>query len=229
MFKKHGKTILIIVLIIQIATPFNFFIYQLNLKNELENETEYIKLNINNIYINEDTIYINFNLRELFYSEQYYNYEYVVFEPTINNEYSEIRTSNSIPFNNKYINYESIYDLYYLALDDYCKTNNINYANLYNKEIELENVASGDFSGPLTEAYAILKIYKNQFKVVEIYIENYTLTEYIELYVNNKINISRYSYQSYTDKKTITKEDCLNVIDENKLYLYEDCLEKYTY
>ena len=119
--------------------------------------------------------------------------------------------------------------MYYLALDDYCKTNNINYANLYNKEIELENVASGDFSGPLTEAYAILKIYKNQFKVVEIYIENYTLTEYIELYVNNKINISRYSYQSYTDKKTITKEDCLNVIDENKLYLYEDCLEKYTY
>ena len=84
MFKKHGKIILIIVLIIQIATPFNFFIYQLNLKNELENETEYIKLNINNIYINEDTIYINFNLRELFYSEQYYNYEYVVFEPTIN-------------------------------------------------------------------------------------------------------------------------------------------------
>ena len=81
----------------------------------------------------------------------------------------------------------------------------------------------------MTEAYALLKIYKNQFKIVEIYIDNYTLKDYIELYKNNEINITRFVYHDYYGYNRLTKDDFLKVIEKNKISLYDEFLNNYGY
>ena len=220
MFKRYGKIILIIIIIIQLITPLSFLFYQINIKKHLENDSEYIKLNINEIWINDNNIYIDFSFNELYNINEYYNFSYVIFEPSKNNEYSKISVSNTIPKNKKYIHNDSIDELSTIILEDYEQSYNINYENLYSKYTELENVASGNFTGPLTEAYALLKIYKNQYEIVEIYIKDYTLHEYIELYKNNEINLSRFVYHDYSEYHLLTEEDYLKVIDEEKINLY---------
>ena len=82
MLKEKGKIILIIVLVIQLITPFTFLIYQNNFNKHLEEPDEYIKLNIDSIcfeYENRFTIYFDES-----YSIEYDNYfhEYVYFEPS---------------------------------------------------------------------------------------------------------------------------------------------------
>lgn len=229
MFKKYGKIILIIVLIIQIATPISFLLYQINIKNNLENETEFIKLNINEIYISDNNIHIEFDFSDFYEIDNYYDYTYIIFEPSKNNEYSSFTLSNTPEKNKQYIFQETFNELNWLILEDYNLPYNIIHENLYNKYAELENVATGNFTGPLTEAYALLKIYKNQFKIVEIYIDNYTLKDYIELYKNNEINITRFVYHDYYEYNVLTKDDYLKVIEKNKTNLYNEFLNNYGY
>ena len=90
------------------------------------------------------------------------------------------------------------------------------------KTNELENVANGYSDGNLTEAYAILKIYKNHFKLEEIYVGGYTLKEFLNLYNQQKIDISRFKYYNHP---TLKKSDYLKYIDEDKVFLYEDFLQ----
>ena len=219
MLKEKGKIILIIVLVIQLITPFTFLIYQNNFNKHLEEPDEYIKLNIDSIcfeYENRFTIYFDES-----YLTEYdnYFYEYVYFETSKNNEYSEIKFSENKPETNEYLEFYKFDNLMCYEVDDpYNIYEKHGYLKLYDKYNELENIARGFYDEPLTEAYALIGIYKNEYKIIEIYIGDYTLEEYVKLYEANEIDLLR--YHNYNWGIDFTKEDYFKIIPENKRNLY---------
>lgn len=219
MIKQKMKIFLIFVLIVQLITPFTFLIYQNNVNKNLEEPDEYIKLNIDSIcfeYENRFTIYF-----EESYLTEYdnYFYEYVYFEPSKNNKYSEIKFSENKPETNAYLEFYKFDNLMCYEVDDpYSIYEKHGYLKLYDKYNELENIARGFYDAPLTEAYALIGIYKNEYKIIGIYIGGYTLEEYIKLYEANEIDLLR--YHNYNWGINFTKEDYLKIIPENKRNLY---------
>ena len=104
MLKEKGKIILIVILVIQLITPFTFLIYQKSVNKHLEEPDEYIKLNIDSISVGyENELFIEFDISEIHKTDNYYKYNYIIFEPSINNEYSKIKLSNKLPQSNSYI------------------------------------------------------------------------------------------------------------------------------
>lgn len=229
MFKRHSKIILIIVLIIQLSVPFSFLIYQANINKHLNEDAEYIKININSIWYDSisEEFNIELNLNNIFYSDEYYENDYLIFEPTKNYEYSTISFSKAVKINDEhYIHKNSFYKLeflYYSYTNEYF--NNADNLVLYDKIFELKNVVNGYSTGELTEAYAILKIYKNHLKIDSIYIGEYTLDEFVTLYIDGKNDISRFHEQDHYFNYQYTKADYLKYIDKDKIFLYKDFLE----
>ncbi len=223
MIKEKTKIFLIIVLIIQLISPFTFLIYQNRVNKRLEDDTIFIKLNIDSISVGyENEFYINFSEH---YLDEYEYHPYIIFEPSINNEYSEFKYSEFEPDTKFYLeNYEFQELMYYNIKDPYGIYEKHLSLNLYNKYNELDNVARGYYDGPLTEAYALVGIYNNQFKINEIYINGHTLEEHIRLYENNEIDIMR--YHNYSWGVEYTEEDYLKIIPESKRNLYYLVLEK---
>lgn len=71
--------------------------------------------------------------------------------------------------------------------------------DLYSKEYEKTNIMEGYCDGPQTEAYAILKVYKNRCKVVGVYIDGLKLEDVLEKYRNGEMDSSRYEWHSEFD------------------------------
>ena len=220
MLKEKGKIILIIILVVQLITPFTFLIYQKSVNKHLEEPDEYIKLNIDSISVGyENELFIEFDISEIHKIDNYYKYDYIIFEPSINNEYSKIKLSNKLPQSNSYIYNEHYYNLFNFEADEpYNIYEKHGHLNLYNKYNELNNIASGIYEGPITEAYALVGIYNNKYKIIEIYIDGYTINEYVTLYENGEINLLRYNYYDWNTK--FTNDDYLKIIPENKRNLY---------
>lgn len=220
MFKEKTKIILIIVLVVQLIAPFTFLIYQSSINKHLENNTEYIKLNIDSISVGyENKLYIEFDISEIHKTDNYDEYNYIIFEPSINNEYSKIKLSNQLPKSNNYIYNNNYYNLFYFESEEpYGIYEKHRHLNLYNKYNELNNVAYGHYEGPLTEAYALVGIYNNKFKIIEIFIDGYTINEYVTLYENSDINLLRYNYYDWDIE--FTDEEYLKIIPKNKRNLY---------
>ncbi|MBQ4103091.1 MAG: hypothetical protein IJC90_01375 [Clostridia bacterium] len=220
MLKEKGKIILIVILVIQLITPFTFLIYQKSVNKHLEEPDEYIKLNIDSISVGyENELFIEFDISEIHKTDNYYKYNYIIFEPSINNEYSKIKLSNKLPQSNSYIYNEYYYNLFNFEADEpYDIYEKHGHLNLYNKYNELNNIAYGIYEGPLTEAYALVGIYNNKYKIIEIYIDGYTINEYVTLYENGEINLLRYNYYEWNTE--ITNDDYFKIIPENKRNLY---------
>lgn len=220
MLKEKGKIILIIILVIQLITPFTFLIYQKSVNKHFEEPDEYIKLNIDSISVGyENELFIEFDISEIHKIDNYYKYDYIIFEPSINNEYSKIKLSNKLPQSNSYIYNEHYYNLFNFEADEpYNIYEKHGHLNLYNKYNELNNIAYGIYEGPITEAYALVGIYNNKYKIIEIYIDGYTINEYVTLYENGEINLLRYNYYDWNTK--FTNDDYLKIIPENKRNLY---------
>lgn len=220
MLKEKGKIILIVILVIQLITPFTFLIYQKSVNKHLEEPDEYIKLNIDSISVGyENELFIEFDISEIHKTDNYYKYNYIIFEPSINSEYSKIKLSNKLPQSNSYIYNEYYYNLFNFEADEpYNIYEKHGHLNLYNKYNELNNIAYGIYEGPITEAYALVGIYNNKYKIVEIYIDGYTINEYVTLYENGEINLLRYNYYDWNTE--FTDENYLKIIPENKRKLY---------
>jgi hypothetical protein len=233
MFKRHGKTILIIVIVIQLTLPFWFLAYQANINKHLNESVSLVKLNLNSVDFYNDTydeneICITVDFYELFQTDELHESDYVTFEASINGEYS-VATPSKTPKNDCYININSLYELEYYEFayqNEFLK--DTEYLALYNKENELKNVASGISNGSLTEAYVILKVYKDHFQVEEIYIDGYTLDEFVELYSKGEKDVARYEYfyyDSFEDYPELAIEEYLKLIDEDDLDLYRSILD----
>ena len=232
MFKRHGKTILIIVIVIQLTLPFWFLAYQANINKHLNESASLVKLNLNSVEFSntfdESEISIMVDFYELYRNYDIYESEYVTFKSSANGEYS-VATPVNTPENSCYINRNSLYELeYYGYTYENELLNDVEYLTLYNKENELRNVANGNSTGTLTEAYVILKVYKNHFQVEEIYIDGYTLDEFVELYSQGEKDVSRYDFfykNGFDDYPELSVDEYLKLIDEDKVHLYRSVLE----
>ncbi len=229
MFKRHGKTILIIVIVIQLTFPFWFLAYQANINKHLNESGSLVKLNLNSVEFSdtfdESEISIMVDFHGLYQSYDIYESKYVTFKASANGEYS-VATPVNTPENSCYINRDSLYELEYFG---YTYENellkDVEYLALYNKENELRNVANGRSSGALTEAYVILKVYKNHFQVEEIYIDGYTLDEFVELYSKGEKDVTRYDFFYFDDYSELDIEEYIKLIDEDNIHLYRSILD----
>ncbi|MBE6749224.1 MAG: hypothetical protein E7557_08380 [Ruminococcaceae bacterium] len=222
MFKRKGKLILIIAIIIQLTIPFSMLFYQININYNLNKEENYFKIPLRNIYYFSDGCsleidsenYISYNLDDNFLvfekNENNISYEVSDFKPKHNN-YLYINTSNNL------------YDLNYVPEYDF-NYELIEYSNIiYDKDNEEANIARGLVEGPETEAYATVSIYKGHIKVIKVYIENYTLEEYLKACDNNLIDLKRYQYvdefnfSEYFDNLSESQKELLNNLAENIL------------
>ncbi|MEE1504619.1 MAG: hypothetical protein UGF89_10305 [Acutalibacteraceae bacterium] len=215
MKNKKGTIILSIILAVQFIIPLSVWGYETYKNKELDEKGQEVKIFVD--WVNYEERIIEFHINneeEILYDDN----KYIVFE---NGEdgFSTPKTVASIPSTDLYITQNKLYSWYRpnwcfeyeseitKAQDEY------DYFELYNGEIEKENIEQGYSNGPQTKAYAVFKVYKNRFKVVNVYIEEMPVDTVIEKYNNNEWDNSRYEYQ-YDDYDEIVEEIYDAVIEE---------------
>lgn len=203
MKNKKGTIILSIVLAVQFIIPLSVWGYETYKNKELEEKGQEIKLNVDSVFCDHrGIIFRNNALEELIHKR---NMHYVIFE---NNEkgFSTPTEISGLPTNDLYISANRLYSWYsedwgfkyesekaINLYDDY------GYEELYNRGVEQANIKHGFCEGPETEAYAVFKIYKNRFKVVNLYVDRIPVDTVIEKYMNNDWDASRYEEIYYDD------------------------------
>lgn len=195
MKNKKGTIILSIILAVQFIIPLSVWGYETYKNKELNEKGREVKLVVDSVFCDHrGIIFRNYDLEELIHTN---DMNYIVFE---NNEngFSTPTEISGLPSNDLYISANRLYgwysedwgfkyesessDLY----DDY------GYLELYDRGIEQANINHGFCEGPETHAYAVFKVYKNRFKVVNVYIDGIPVDTVIEKYMNNDWDTSRY-------------------------------------
>lgn len=203
MKNKKGTIILSIILAVQFIIPLGIWGYETYKNKELDEKGQKIKLNVDSVFCDHrGIIFRNNALEELIHKR---NMHYVIFE---NNEngFSTPTEISGLPTNDLYISANRLYSWYsedwgfkyesekaINLYDDY------GYEELYNRGVEQANIKHGFCEGPETEAYAVFKIYKNRFKVVNLYVDGIPVDTVIEKYMNNDWDASRYEEIYYDD------------------------------
>ena len=145
-------------------------------------------------------VFRNDALEEIIYSS---DSNYIVFE---NNEkgFSTPTEISGFPANDLYISENRLYSWYSeewgfkYEIEKEESEYDYGCVSLYDRGVEQANINHGFCEGPETQAYAVLKIYKNRFKVVNVYIDEMPVDTVIEKYNNNEFDVSRYEhYYSY--------------------------------
>lgn len=199
MKNKNCTIILSIILAVQFIIPLSIWSYETYKNKELEEKGQEVKLLID--YVDYDEGSIEFQVRELEGSLLLdYSKDFIVFENN-NNGFYACKETTEIPDNDLYVSVNSLTRAY---RQDYCfkyksevtkAQNEYDYYQLFNKNNERRNIASGFCDGSETQAYAVFKIYKNRFEVVNVYIDEIPVDEVIEMYNNNEWDNSRYEYR----------------------------------
>jgi len=203
MKNKKGTIILSIILAVQFIIPLSVWGYETYKNKELEEKGQEIKLNVDSVFCDHRGVLFRIDaLEELMYAD---NNMYIAF---VNNEngFSEPTEVSGLPTNDLYISANRLYSWYsedwgfkyesekaINLYDDY------GYEELYNRGVEQANITHGFCEGPETEAYAVFKIYKNRFKVVNLYVDGIPVDTVIEKYMNNDWDASRYEEIYYDD------------------------------
>lgn len=198
MKNKKGTIILSIILAVQFIIPLSVWGYETYKNNELEENGQEVKFLVD--YVNYDENQIEFQVVEIQdMLELYDDNNYLVFKNNGDGFYSCEETKN-VPSDDLYISKKRLYSWYQ---EDWCfrytsevtkAQNEYDWYQLYNKGNESSNITSGKCEGPETQAYAVFKIYKNRFKVVDVYIDGMPVDTVIEKYNNNEWDNSRYEY-----------------------------------
>lgn len=220
MKNKNGTIILSIILAVQFIIPLGVWGYETYKNKELEEKGQEVKILVNRV--NQDEHIIEFHISnesDILYGDN----KYIVFENS-ENGFSTPKTLESLPATDLYVSQNKLYSWYH---DNWCfeyeseitkAQDEYDYFELYDREIEKENITLGNCEGPETQAYAVFKVYKNRFKVVNVYIEGIPIDTVIEKYNNNEWDNSRYEYQyeyEYFDK------------DEEIYEYYDEELDEY--
>lgn len=219
MFKRNAKNILIFVIIIQLIIPIGMLLYQANINHNLKNEENYFKIPLRNIEYYSDGCSLEILLDE----SVDYTKNYFIFEEAENT--TKFTNSDSKPRHNHYLdtNLRNIYNFTYISKYNF-NYELIEYSNtIYDIDNEKSNISNGLVEGPETEAYAIVSVYKGHTKVINVFIENYTLEEYLKACENNLIDLKRYQYidefnfSEYFENLPDNQKDLINNIAESVL------------
>lgn len=196
MKNKKGTIILSIILAVQFIIPLGVWGYETYKNKELEEKGQEVKVLVDWANYDEQRVVFNIDvLEELLYSDD----AYIVFQ---NDEsgFSKPKSVNDVTNIDLYIDVNEMYSWY---CQDWCfryeteitrAQDEYDYFELYDRETERNNIYHGFCEGPETQAYAVFKIYKNRFKVVDVYIDGMPVDTVIEKYNNNEWDNSRYEY-----------------------------------
>ena len=201
MKNKKGTIILSIILAVQFIIPLGVWGYETYKNKELEEKGQEVKLLVDSVFCDHRGVVFRIDdLEELIDSS---DSNYIVFE---NNEkgFSTPTEISGLPANDLYISENRLYSWYSEEWGFKYESEGISlyedygYVELYDRGIEQANIKHGFCEGPETQAYAVFKIYKNRFKVVNVYIDGMPVDTVIEKYNNNDFDVSRYEhYYSY--------------------------------
>ncbi len=199
MKNKKGTIILTMILAVQLIIPLGVWGYESYKNKELEEKGQEVYVLIDRATYDENRVEFHIiEENEFLYTKE----EFIVFE---RNEkgFSTPKAVSTIAGTDLYVSENKLYSWY---KQDWCfkyesettkAQYEYDYFDLYDQNVEKANINHGFCSGPETQAYAVFKIYKNRFKVVNIYINGMAVDTVIEKYNNNEIDISRYDYYNY--------------------------------
>ena len=238
MKNKKGMIILSIILAVQFIIPLSVWGYETYKNKELEQKGQEIKLLVD--YVNYDEGRIEFQVLEL-EGDLHLDYsdEFGVFSVG-EDGFATVETTSELPETDLYVSVNSLARVY---RQDWCfkyksavtsAQDEYDYYQLYNSDIEQANINHGFCEGTETEAYAVFKVYKNRFKVVNVYIDGMLVDEVIEKYNNNEWDNSRYDehygdsddYEYYYDDES--KDYYKEYYDEELDEFYKECYDEET-
>lgn len=216
MKNKNGTIILSIILAVQFIIPLGVWGYETYKNKELEEKGQEVKLLVDWAHYDEQRVEFGADV----ISEAMIDgngKHFIVFE---NNEevFFTPKQVSELPETNLYISVNKLYNWY---SQDWClkyesettkAQNEYDWYRLYNKEIEKDNILNGTCEGPETQAYAVFKIYKNRFKVVNVYIDEMPVDTVIEKYMNDELDLSRYEYHYDKDYGSYLNEELIEEI-----------------
>ena len=230
MKNKKGTIILSIILAVQFIIPLGVWGFETYKNKELEVKGYEVKLLVDSVFCDHRGVVFRIDdLEELIHSS---DSNYIVFE---NNEngFSTPTEISGLPANDLYISENRLYSWYSEEWGFKYKSEGISlyedygYVELYDRGIEQANIKHGFCEGPETQAYAVFKIYKNRFKVVNVYIDGMPVETVIEKYNNNEFDVSRYEhYYSYDYDKDYEIYYDDEIEDYYKEY-YDEELDEY--
>ena len=222
MFKRNAKNILIFVIIIQLIIPVAMLLYQADISRNLKKEENYFKIPLKSI----EYYYDSCSLEMLIDDYTDYDKNYFVFEKTENT--TNFINSDSKPKHNNYLYLDinsmyGFYNFYYTPEFDFSVDLIENTNTIYDTDNEKRNITNGLVEGPETEAYAIVSVYKGQTEVINVFIDNYTLEEYLKACESNLIDLKRYQYidefnfSEYFENLPDNQKDLINNVAESFL------------
>lgn len=201
MKNKKGTIIISIILAVQFIIPLSVWGYETYKSKELDKKGQEVKILVDTVFYDErGVVFRNDALEEIIHSS---DSNYIIFEND-ENGFSEFKEISGLPANDLYISENRLYSWYSedwgfkYKLETADSEYDYGYIELYDRGIEQANIKHGFCEGPETQAYAVFKIYKNRFKVVNVYIDGMPVDTVIEKYNNNEFDVSRYEhYYSY--------------------------------
>ena len=230
MKNKKGTIILSIILAVQFIIPLGVWGYETYKSKELDKKGQEVKILVDTVFYDErGVVFRNDALEEIIHSS---DSNYIIFEND-ENGFSEFKEISGLPANDLYISENRLYSWYSedwgfkYKLETADSEYDYGYIELYDRGIEQANIKHGFCEGPETQAYAVFKIYKNRFKVVNVYIDGMPVDTVIEKYNNNEFDISRYEhYYSYDYDKDYEIYYDDEIEDYYKEY-YDEELDEY--
>lgn len=200
MNKKYGKVLLIVIIVFQLAFPITFFTTKMVRKKAVNDYGKDIKVSVQSMYFEDNCVYVSSAaLGEI----DSCIHKYLTFEERADGFFYTTPTDektgdgvyvnagayggwswHSIPYRNSGIIEDEVY-----------------FYTIYDLEMEKENIAKGYVSGPTTEAYMIIRVYKGEFEIKDVYVGGVTLKEYVEKFETGEIDPERfeYMYEDYND------------------------------
>ena len=200
MKNKKGTIILSVILAVQFIIPLSVWSYESYKNKELEEKGQEVYVLIDRAAYDENRVEFHIIEEEAFL---YSDYEYIVFEND-ENGFSTLKSVKTIPETDLYVSENKLYSFFKY---DWCfkyeseitkAQDKYGYFDLYDREIEQANIRHGFCDGPETQAYAVFKVYKNRFEIVNVYINSIPVDTVIEKYNNYEWDNARYDYY-YSD------------------------------
>ena len=188
MKNKKGTIILSIILAVQFVIPLSVWGYETYKNKELEEKGQEVKILIDKVFYDDRGIVFRVDaLQNIIYDR---SMEYIVFESD-EKDFSTFKEVSGRPQTDLYISANRLYSWYSedwgfkYEIQNQESEYDYGYTSLYDRNIEQANINQGFCDGTETQAYAVFKVYKNRFKVVNIYIDGMSVEEVVEKY-NNK-------------------------------------------
>lgn len=210
MRKKLGGILLIGLCIIQLLGVGVMLLYQRVTVDNLKEKGVLVTLKIDSVWYDEEGLYAELNVNSI-HPLAFPGDNYLVFENVKNQKYSNYYISETKPEHDAYITYNEVYELNNVLIEKNSEIGKkYGWWTIYDHQNEIDNIYKGYCEGPKTDAYALIRVYKGEFQLENIYIAGYPIEEYSKLCIDEKIDLSRYAFNYNFDDLYDSAIDDLN-------------------